>query len=301
MSAAPQVLTVDVEDYFHVNAFDGHISRERWSSLPSRVEVAVDRLLGLMDEHDARGTFFTLGWVADRHPGLVRRIVAAGHEIASHGWWHKRVVTLTADQFRKEASRSRKLLEDLSGTPVVGFRAPSFSILPRVDWAYDVLLEEGYLYDSSVFPIRRRDYGNPKADPRPHVVERAGGRLLELPMATSELVGLRLPGAGGAYLRLLPLGLTRRALRERVRRGESGVFYLHPWELDPDQPRFDVPLSTRIRHYGGLKRMYGRVERLLGEFRFASVATCYRDAIEGLRGGAPSVEPTADPVAGVAR
>lgn len=301
MSATPQVLTVDVEDYFHVNAFDGQISRERWSSLPSRVEGAVDRLLGLMDEQGAGGTFFTLGWVAERHPGLVKRIAAAGHELASHGWWHKRVVTLTADQFRREASRSRKLLEDLSGTPVVGFRAPSFSILPRVDWAYDVLLEEGYLYDSSVFPIRRRDYGNPKADPRPHVVERAGGRLLELPMATTELAGLRLPSAGGAYLRLLPLGLTRRALREHVRRGESGVFYLHPWEIDPDQPRFDVPMTTRIRHYGGLKRMYGRLQRLLSEFSFDSISRCYAEAIEALRVTPLAAAPTADPLTGVAR
>lgn len=284
MSAArtPQVLSVDVEEYFHVSAFDGYISRESWSDLPSRVEASVDRLLALMDDHGARATFFTLGWVADRQPDIPRKIVAAGHEIASHGWWHKRVVTLTRDQFRQEVSRSRALLEDLTGERVLGYRAPSFSILPRVEWAYDVLVEEGYLYDSSVFPIRRRDYGNPGANPRPHVVDREGGRLLELPLATTELAGIRFPGAGGAYLRLLPFRVTRRTAREHAARGESGIFYVHPWEIDPGQPRLDVPLAARVRQYGRLGSMYERLDRLLGEFRFASISDCYAHMFDGL-------------------
>lgn len=278
----PQAMTVDVEEYFHVTAFDGHISRERWSDLPSRVEASVDRLLALFAEHGARATFFTLGWVADRHPNVPRKIAGAGHEIASHGWWHRRVVTLTREQFRREVARSKKLLEDLTGAPVAGYRAPSFSILPRVDWAYDVLIEEGYRYDSSVFPIRRRDYGNPNANPRAHVIERPGGRLLELPMATTEFAGVRLPGAGGAYLRLLPLALTRRTAREYEARGESGIFYVHPWEIDPDQPRFDVPLAARVRHYGRLTAMLGRLGGLLGEFRFASISECYAETLAGV-------------------
>ena len=290
MSAArtPQVLSVDVEEYFHVNAFDGHIPRERWSELPSRVEASIDRLLELMDRRRARATFFTLGWVAERHPDVPRKIAAAGHEVASHGWWHERVVTLTRDQFRREVSRSRNLLEDLTGGPVLGYRAPSFSILPRVDWAYDVLIEEGYVYDSSVFPIRRRDYGNPKACPRAHVVEREGGRLVELPMATTEVAGVRLPGAGGAYLRLLPFGLTRRTAREHESRGESGVFYVHPWEIDPDQPRFSVPWPSRVRQYGRLGSMYDRIDRLLGEFRFASISECYAEMLAGAKRPATS-------------
>lgn len=277
----PHVFSVDVEEYFQVNAFDGVVSRERWDELPSRVEASVHTLLELLDGYDAKGTFFTLGWIADRHPHVVRAIADAGHEIASHGWWHRRVVTLTRDQFRDEVRDSRLLLEDVTGTPVVGYRAPSFSILPRVEWAYDVLLEEGYRYDSSVFPIRRRDYGNPHATPHAHVVRRPGGEILELPMATTRIAGVRVPGAGGAYLRLLPFWITRRTLRESARRGESAVLYVHPWEVDPEQPRLEVRRLVRLRHYSRLDRTLPRLRSLLDEFHFVSVAERYGEELRG--------------------
>ncbi len=275
----PHLFTVDVEEYFQVNAFEPFVSRESWDELPSRVEASVHRLLELLDDHDAKATFFTLGWIADRHPEIPRAIAAAGHEIASHGWWHRRVVTLTREQFRDEVRSSKALLEDVTGGPVLGYRAPSFSILPRVDWAYDVLLEEGYRYDSSVFPIRRRDYGNPGATPHPHVVERPSGRILELPMATTRIAGVRLPGAGGAYMRILPMWLTKHTLRRSGRRGESAVLYVHPWEVDPGQPRLDVRLWPRVRHYTRLGRTLPRLRSLLAEFRFTSIARRYAEEL----------------------
>lgn len=306
--ATPHLFTVDVEEYFQVNAFDGFVSRQRWDELPSRVRGSVDRLLGLLDEYGVRGTFFTLGWIADRHPEVVRAIADAGHEIASHGWWHRRVVTLTREQFREEARNSKLLLEDVTGAPVLGYRAPSFSILPRVAWAYDVLLEEGYRYDSSVFPIRRRDYGNPNATPHAHVVERPTGSILELPLATTRIVGVRVPGAGGAYLRMLPFWITTRALRESAKRGESAVLYVHPWEIDPDQPRLDVWGLARFRHYSRLDRTLPRLRRLLDEFRFVPVAERYGEELSrmttapgqgaGDGAGSPGVG-TAGPDAGV--
>jgi len=286
-AATAQAFTVDVEEYFQVQAFEGVVSREDWGGLPSRVERAVDDLLALMDERDVRGTFFTLGWIADRHPGMLKRIAAAGHEIASHGWWHRRVVTLSREQFRREVRESRAVLEDLTGTAVRGYSAPSFSIFPSVAWAYDVLLEEGYLYDSSIFPIRRRNYGNPDADPAPHTIERDTGRLLELPMATTLFGKVRFPGAGGAYLRLLPFWIVRRTAREHAARGESGIFYVHPWEIDPGQPRLDVSRSAKLRHYTRLDSTRTRLERLFREFRFRPIEECFRSQISTLRRAAP--------------
>jgi polysaccharide deacetylase family protein (PEP-CTERM system associated) len=248
------------------------LDRADWEAQPSRVERNTDRLLELLDRHRAFGTFFTLGWVAERHPALIRRIVAAGHEIGSHGWWHYKVGRLTPDQFRTEVRSSKTLLEDLSGTAVRGFRAPSFSIVPGLEWAFDVLLEEGYSYDSSLFPIKRPDYGYPTAPSFPHRLQRLSGSLLELPMATARFFGQRVPAAGGGYLRQLPLGLIRRAFRQVEERGEPGMFYIHPWEIDPDQPRLPVGWLTRIRHYRGLERTMARLEQLLTEFRFTSVS-----------------------------
>jgi len=275
----PQAFTVDVEEYFQVNAFADEVSRDQWTSLPSRVAGSVDSLLDMLGRHHATGTFFVLGWVAERLPDLPRRISDAGHEVASHGWWHRRIPTLTRDEFRTEIRDSKARLEDLTGRPVTGFRAPSFSLLPSVEWAYDILIEEGYAYDSSVFPIRRRNYGNPRANPRAHRVVRDAGTILELPMATTSFAGIRFPAAGGAYLRLLPFGITRRAVREHTTRGDSGVFYTHPWEVDPDQPRLAVPLLPRLRHYGGLSRTGPRLERLLSNFRFASIMECFREEL----------------------
>ncbi len=269
------IFSVDVEEYFQVNAFDAAVPRDRWDGLPSRVEGSVDLLLELLARHGAKGTFFTLGWVADRKPHLVRRIVEAGHEIASHSWWHRKVTSLTPAEFREDVRSSKARLEDASGRRVLGFRAPSFSIGPGVEWAFDVLLEEGYRYDSSLFPIRRPGYGYPGAEPRPHLIHRAAGDLLELPLATTVLLGVRLPAAGGGYFRQLPYALTARAFREHEERAEPASFYIHPWEVDPDQPRLSVSLLSRLRHYSGLRRTLPRLERLLARFRFTSVAELF--------------------------
>jgi polysaccharide deacetylase family protein (PEP-CTERM system associated) len=264
------VFSVDVEEYFQVGAFEQVIDRSEWERLPTRLADSVCVLLDLLARFDARGTFFTLGWIAARYPEIVQRIADAGHEIASHGWSHRRATTLSVTEFRDEVRRSKAVLEDLVGRPVLGYRAPNFSIGPSNDWAFDVLIEEGYSYDSSVFPVRRPDYGDTAAPTEPYIIKRSGGTLIELPLATTMLFGTRLPAAGGAYLRHLPFALIRRAFREHETRGIPGMFYIHPWELDPDQPRLRVPALTRLRHYGGLHRTRRRIERLLEEFRFTS-------------------------------
>ena len=269
------LFSVDVEEYFQVSAFDSLVDRGSWGSYASRVERSVDLLLEMLARRQAFGTFFTLGWVADKHPHLVRRIAAAGHEVASHGFWHRRVTTLSPAAFREDLRSSKAALESVGGQSVLGFRAPSFSIVPGGEWAFDVLLEEGYRYDSSLFPIRRPGYGYPGAPAVAHLIERSGGTLLEIPMATTDIAGIRVPAAGGAYLRQLPYALTRRAFREHGARGHSAMFYVHPWELDPEQPRLDVSWLTRLRHYRGLDRMKGRIERLLDDFQFTSVARRY--------------------------
>jgi polysaccharide deacetylase family protein (PEP-CTERM system associated) len=222
--------------------------------------------------------------VAKRHPAMIRKIVSAGHEIASHGWWHRRVTTLTRTQFRYEVRASKGLLEDVSGTRVVGYRAPSFSIVPGLEWALDVLVEQGYVYDSSLFPIRRRGYGYPGAPAAPHERTGSTGRLVELPPATLSVWGLRLPAAGGGYLRQLPLALIRAAVRQHERRGIPAVLYVHPWELDPGQPRIPVGPLTRLRHYRGLERTEDRLRALLAEFEMSSaafyLARCPRPALQ---------------------
>lgn len=266
------IFTVDVEEYFQVATFDRIVRRSEWSNYPSRVERNTDVLLDLMAKHGAFGTFFTLGWIADRYPHVVRRIHDAGHEIASHGYWHRRVDTLSQQEFRDDVRASRAVLEQASGAAVMGFRAPNFSIKPGGEWAFDVLLEEGYRYDSSLFPIRRPGYGYPHSPTVPYAIHREHGELFELPLATVTWRGVRIPAAGGAYLRHLPYGITRRAFREFGASEIPATFYIHPWELDPDQPRLDVGMVSRLRHYGGLGRVIPRLERLLGEFRFTTAA-----------------------------
>jgi polysaccharide deacetylase family protein (PEP-CTERM system associated) len=269
--ATPHLFSVDVEEHFQVSAFDGVLPRSAWDSQPSRVERNTGLLLDLMAKHGATGTFFTLGWVAERCPQLVRRIAGAGHEIGSHTWWHPRVSSLTPEAFREEVRSSKQILEDTAGVPVLGFRAPSFSIRPGMEWAFDVLLEEGYTFDSSLFPIRRPDYGWPGAPTRPHHIRRPGGTLLEIPMATTEALGIRLPAAGGGYLRHLPPWLMDRALREHQQNGIPAMLYIHPWEVDPDQPRLPVGWLTRVRHYRGLDRTLARLDRLMSAWPFTSV------------------------------
>jgi polysaccharide deacetylase family protein (PEP-CTERM system associated) len=281
--------TVDVEEYFQVNAFEDIVSRDAWPSFPSRVAQNVDRMLDLLARFGVRGTFFTLGWVAKRHPRVVTRIAAAGHEIASHGWWHRKLTSLTVSEFREEVRSTKALLEDITGQPVLGYRAPSFSIVPGREWAFDVLIEEGYAYDSSIFPIRRTDYGYPDATPIAHVIERPAGRICEFPLATRLMNGVRIPAAGGGYFRIYPYNIIRSAFREHTDQGLPGVFYIHPWELDPEQPRLPVSLLTKMRHYSGLRASGEKLERLLGEFRFTSLAE-----------GMGSLHLPADPLVGAA-
>lgn len=266
-------LTVDVEEYFHATAMRSVVQPSDWPDLESRVEGSVDLLLELLARHSHCGTFFVLGWLADRRPHLVRRIHAAGHEIASHGWAHRPATELTREEFRHSVARSRAVLEDIIGEPVLGFRAPSFSIVPGLEWALDVLIEEGYAYDSSLFPIVRGGYGYSDGSRDPIWIARPAGRLAEFPPATLRLLGVNIPAGGGAYFRILPYGVIRSALRRCEERGLPTTFYIHPWELDPDQPRLPTSWATRLRHYAGMRRTMERLDRLLGEFRFKPIAS----------------------------
>jgi polysaccharide deacetylase family protein (PEP-CTERM system associated) len=265
-------MTIDVEDYFHVSVFDGVVPRSRWDHLESRVCGNTDRLLELLAEHGVRGTFFVLGWVAERHPALVARIAAAGHEIASHGYGHRLVYDQTPAAFRQDVRRAKALLEQAAGVPVVGYRAPSYSIVPRSLWALDVLIEEGHSYDASIFPIRHDRYGIPVSARHPYVIDRVKGRLVEVPASTTEIAGSNLPIAGGGYFRLLPYGWTRWGIR-RVNNTERRpvIFYLHPWEIDPHQPRLQAGPLGRLRHYRNLDQTEPRLRQLLKDFAWGSL------------------------------
>jgi polysaccharide deacetylase family protein (PEP-CTERM system associated) len=271
-AAGRHFFTVDVEEHFQVSAFEHVVDRDSWATRESRVMTNVERLLDLLGRYRVRGTFFILGWLAERQPAVARRIADDGHEVASHGQDHQRLTRQTVAEFRQSAARSKAVLEDVTGREVLGFRAPSFSIVPGLEWSFDVLLEEGYRYDSSVFPVRRsREYGYPGAPRDPHWIQRPGGRLLELPLTTLRRVGVNLPASGGAYFRIFPYALTRAAFAQCEMRQAPGTFYVHPWEVDPEQPRLAASLSARLRHYTGLGRTVRRLERLLGEFRFTSI------------------------------
>jgi polysaccharide deacetylase family protein (PEP-CTERM system associated) len=265
-------MSIDVEDYFHVSVFDGLVPRSRWGQMESRVVANTDRLLALFDDASVKATFFVLGWVGERHPDLVRRIAAGGHEIASHGYAHRLIYDQTPRAFREDVRRSKHLLEDACGHRVRGYRAPSYSITPRSLWALDVLVDEGYAYDSSIFPIRHDRYGIPTSGRQPYRLDRGGGSITEIPGSTTRIGPMNLPVAGGGYFRLLPYGWTRWGIA-RVNRVERKpvVFYLHPWEIDPDQPRLPVGRLGRFRHYRNLAETEGRLKQLLGEFRFGRV------------------------------
>jgi len=265
--------TVDVEEYFQVSAFEPWVQREHWDRYERRSDASVRILLDLLDEHGARGTFFVLGWLAQRSPDLVRAIATRGHEVASHGWDHRRVTDLSPRAFRDSIRTSKQVLEGLAGTLVVGFRAPSFSIIRGREWALDVLLEEGYRYDSSLFPVRRAGYGYAGGKRWPHWISRPAGRLREIPPSTVRCFGGTLPAGGGAYFRVFPYGLVRHAIRAAEQVGERATFYIHPWEIDPEQPRVAVNAATRLRHYTGLSRTLPRLIRLLREVRFTSIAS----------------------------
>jgi polysaccharide deacetylase family protein (PEP-CTERM system associated) len=267
-------MTIDVEDYFHVSVFDGVVPRQTWTTLESRVCRNTERLLDIFGEHDLRGTFFVLGWVADRWPDLVKRIAAAGHEVASHGYGHRLVYDQTPKAFRNDVRHAKQLLEDASGKGVQGYRAPSYSIVPQSLWAVDVLIEEGYTYDASIFPIRHDRYGIPVSGRHPYVVARQCGTILEAPGSTTRLGPLNLPIAGGGYFRLLPYGWTKWGIT-RVNRQEKrpAIFYLHPWEIDPDQPRLPAGVLGRFRHYRNLRETEPRLRQLLRDFAWGTLET----------------------------
>ena len=275
-------MTVDVEDYFQVSAFEGHIARESWDRLACRVPGNLAQILDLFDRHGVRATFFTLGWIAERYPDWVRELTREGHEVASHGYGHARVTSLSPRAFRRDVAHTKGLLEDITGEPVKGYRAPSYSICENSRWALDVLEEEGHLYSSSVYPVRHDHYGMPDA-PRHPFRPAARGRLLEVPVATVPLPGRTLPCGGGGFFRLYPYPFSRWALRRiNGREGRAGVFYFHPWEIDPGQPRVEgLPLRTRIRHYLNLGRMETRLERLLEDFSWDRMDRVFLGAGEG--------------------
>lgn len=281
-SGAPHVFTLDVEEHFQVSAFERIVPVADWESHPSRVGDNTRRMLDLLEAHGARATCFTVGWVAKRDPALCREIVARGHELASHTFWHRRITTLTPAQFGQDVREARDVLEQAAGVRVHGFRAPSFSIVPGGEWAFDELIAAGYTYDSSLFPIRRPDYGYPDCPADPHHVQRPGGSIFELPLTTRDVAGLRLPAAGGAYFRFFPMRFLESAFHAAGARGHAGNFYIHPWEIDAEQPVLPVGPLTRMRHYGGLRRTEGRLRRLLSQFRFTSILAHYGDVARGI-------------------
>ena len=263
-------LTIDVEDYFQVSAFAPHIPRSEWETRPTRVEDNVERILAMLAEHGVHATFFTLGWVAERHPGAMRQIAEAGHEVASHGYGHHRASDLSRAAFVSDITRTKALLEDTTGQPVKGYRAPSFSISGRNEWAFDCIAEAGYRYSSSIYPVKHDHYGMPNAPRFPH--SPCPG-LLELPVTTTRLLGRNLPAGGGGYFRLMPYQVSRWFI-QRVNRidGHPAIFYFHPWEVDPDQPRVGgINAKTRFRHYLNLKHTERRLRRLLADFRWHRV------------------------------
>lgn len=266
-------LTIDVEDYFHVSAFEGCVRREDWELHPLRVEANTRSVLDILDENGVKGTFFALGWVAERCPALIREIQQRGHEVACHGYGHQLVYKLDPEGFRRDISRARKILEDICGGRVLGYRAPSFSITRESLWALDIIIEEGFRYDSSIFPINHDLYGLKGAPGFPHEIRRPGGVLKEFPLSTFELKlpgsSFKVPVAGGGYLRFFPLWFIRRAVREINGKGQPAVLYFHPWEIDPGQPRIRAGFKSRLRHYHNLHKTEGRVRQMLASFRFA--------------------------------
>ena len=269
--AIPNALTVDVEDYFQVSAFAKSVSRKEWDKYPSRVEKNTHRLLDLFDEANVSATFFILGWVADRNNDLVREIAKRGHEIACHGYSHQLIYNQTLEVFREETIRSKSLLEDIVQMPVRGYRAASYSITADSLWALDVLAEAGFDYDSSIFPVRHDRYGIPDAKEMPHVLKTPRGHsLVEFPLSTAKIFNYKLPVAGGGYFRLYPYALTRAGLRQVNARQQPFIFYLHPWEIDPDQPKVETTRLSRFRHYNNLEKCESRLQRLMQDFQFGT-------------------------------
>jgi polysaccharide deacetylase family protein (PEP-CTERM system associated) len=276
-SGPPFAMSVDVEEYFHVQAFAHLVDRSKWEAYPTRVERTVDSLLAILDETGATGTFFVLGWIAARRPGLVRHIASCGHEIGSHGMSHRMLTELSAVELREEARTSRLLLEDISGTPVEGFRAPTYSVNRRTRWALDVLAEVGYTYDSSIFPIRRRRYGYPDGPTAPVRISTDRSEIAEFPMTTIGVGPVRIPVLAGSFLRLLPSWVSQAAVLYHLQRQLPLVVNVHPWEIDPGQPTIGPSRRKAWTHYGRLGHTANTLRRVLGMAPFASVGTRLRE------------------------
>ena len=264
-------LSVDIEDWFQVGAFETVIDRKDWDGLDRRVEANTDAVLQLFADAGAKATFFTLSWIAERHPALIRRIVEQGHEVASHGFDHKRVFLMSAKEFADDIARSKAVLEDLGGTAVTGYRAPSFSIDARTPWAHPALAAAGYTYSSSVAPVKHDHYGWPEA-PRFAFKPVEGSNFVELPVTTARFAGRTLAAGGGGFFRLLPYGFSRWAVSQVNGEGQPAIFYFHPWEIDPDQPRLaHAPLRSKLRHYTNLTVMADKLKRVMTDFEWAPV------------------------------
>jgi polysaccharide deacetylase family protein (PEP-CTERM system associated) len=276
------VVSVDVEDYFHAESFSEVVDRANWDSHSSRVEANTRRLLELLAELDIHGTFFILGWVADRFPGLVREIAACGHELGCHSYWHRLIYKLDPTEFREDTHRAKSVIEDISGQPVYGYRAPTYSVIDRSVWALEILTELGFTYDSSIFPIRHDRYGMPDAPRAPFRFQTPSGPMTEFPITTFRVAGHNLPVGGGGYLRLLPRVYTRLGLQRVQREGLPVVIYIHPWEIDPEQPRLAGRLSSRLRHYTNLSQTLERFRSVLQtgtytSFRESGLANSAKD------------------------
>ncbi len=280
-------LTFDVEEYFHAEGFAGLVRPDDWGRFEPRVVDSTARVLDILERHGVSATFFVLGWVADRHPGLVREIRARGHEVACHGYAHRLIHGMDRHALRADVRRAKRAIERAAAGPVVGYRAPTFSVVRKTLWALEVLAEEGFRYDSSIFPIHHDRYGIPDAPRFPHRVPLpAGGELVEFPITTVRLAGQHLPFCGGGYFRLAPYPLIRAALRRvNEREGMPAMVYLHPWEIDPEQPRLPVRGLTRFRHYVNLRHTARKLDRLLGEFRFGPAGQVLQE--RGFREAAP--------------
>jgi len=271
-------LSFDVEEHFQVAAFWSDERRRNWESYESRVERNVEKILALLSLHGVQATFFVLGWVALRHPNLVKAIVRQGHEIASHGFSHEMIISQQPSEFREDIRKSKEIIENITGRAVHGYRAPSFTITPQTQWALQILVEEGYLYDSSVFPIQHDRYGMPGANPWCHRIETEAGSLWEVPPSTLKVGPIRIPIAGGGYFRLFPYPVLRRLLTRAAADGHPLIMYLHPWELDPDQPRMAGSFVSKFRHYLNLQKTEARLHQLLTDFMFATI----REAVEAI-------------------
>jgi polysaccharide deacetylase family protein (PEP-CTERM system associated) len=282
--SATHILTVDVEDWFHILEADQAPDRDAWEGLPSRVERNTDRLLELFAEHDARATFFSVGWIAQRHPELIKRIAAAGHELASHSFWHEVVRRHDVASFAADLSASKKLLEDLSGQEVCGYRAAGNSITPADAWAFDVILEQGFSYDASLCPAVSSHGGFPSACRGPHLIETAAGTLVEIPSATIGFGNQRIPYAGGGYLRLFPYAFLRFCMGVDRGLGRPSNIYVHPREIDPEQPRMDLPALRRFKYYVGLARTERKLVKLLRSYRFIGCREWIRERRPALLG-----------------